>query len=250
MELRELRRLSAQHALSLNYIYKDFMISRALFSLQQYQDKLIMKGGTAINRVFIRDHMRFSDDIDFDFLYHKGPQEAIPPLKDIVSVTGLGFERPRVMSKTVRFDTFFTNPLGMKDKLMIDFRIIRKAQPHEKIVVQSGFAPAEASLLQVYTKETLLAHKLQCLLERKEGKDIYDTFYLLEKCTTSLSDKEYQQLSGRLTLTSPEIKYLGNSTNHYIVKPLRPEWPAFIDHLKQKLAATTVRSHTTPQQRR
>ena len=66
MEIEELRRLSAKEELSLNYIAKDEMVSKLLVSLQMFEN-IILKGGTAINRVYIKNK-RFSEDIDFDIV--------------------------------------------------------------------------------------------------------------------------------------------------------------------------------------
>ena len=83
MEIDELRRLAAKEELSLNYIAKDEMISKILHSLQEFDD-LILKGGTAINRVYLKNK-RFSEDIDFDILFNGALKQAIQRTNEIVS---------------------------------------------------------------------------------------------------------------------------------------------------------------------
>ena len=68
MDIQELRRLSAKTELSLNFIAKDLMLSKALLGLQNKNsmskgdvdngnvnnDDIILKGGTAINRMYLK----------------------------------------------------------------------------------------------------------------------------------------------------------------------------------------------------
>ena len=83
MEIEELRRLAAKEELSLNYIAKDEIISKILFKLQKF-DNLILKGGTAINRVYLKNK-RFSEDIDFDILFNGTLKQVIQRTDEIVS---------------------------------------------------------------------------------------------------------------------------------------------------------------------
>ncbi len=234
MDITDLRRLSARHELSLNYIYKDLMISTALLSIKD--DRLVLKGGTAINRLYLKDHARFSEDIDLDLKTDRSMQEAIAQTKGFMkSVIGFDIEKPRLMGGTIRYDAFFINPLNMKDRIMIEFSPKRHVSKCAKEVVNFGFVPSEAALMHVYSLETLLRQKLDCLLGRTEGKDIYDAFYLADLCPLRPSKKEYEEMEKKLTLNIKEIKNIANATNHYIPKSLRPEWQSFIIALKEKL---------------
>ena len=126
MDVNELRRLAAKEELSLNYIAKDEMISKALAKLQKF-DNIILKGGTAINRVYLKNK-RFSEDIDLDLIFNGTVKLALTATNKIIKVIeGFDIARPRIMKETIRYDLFYTNPLDHKDKIAIEFKVIKKA---------------------------------------------------------------------------------------------------------------------------
>ena len=86
-----------------------------------------------------------------------------------------------------------------------------------------------------------------------EGKDIYDLFYCLDlsfdreaeakalKMMLDLYEIEAENFIKDLLLRLKEARknayYIGNSTNHFIPRHLRPEWKIFIDSLILKVKA-------------
>ena len=175
MEIEELRRLAAKEELSLNYIAKDEIISKVLLELQKIEN-IILKGGTAVNRVYVKNK-RFSEDLDFDIVF-KGPlKKAVPLTKDIIdNIKGFKIEGPRIMANTIRYDLYYTNPLNHKDRIMLEFKVVGNASNFSKKVINFGFAPYDSSLLNVYEIEELIRHKVECVLGRIEGKDFFDLY--------------------------------------------------------------------------
>ena len=236
MELDELRSISAKEELSLNFIAKDEMLSKALFSLQN-NDDIILKGGTAINRIFLKNK-RFSEDIDFDLISNKSTKDAIPRTKQIVAkLNGFNIAKPRIMKKTIRYDLYYINPLNHKDKIRLEFNTIKKAQSFEKKIVNFGFVPSETALLNVYNIEIIIFQKITCLLNRLEGKDFFDTYYLLElehKKLTELKENK-EKIIKRIALEEKQVKSIANATNHYLPRNQRPNWQNFLQELKEKI---------------
>ena len=233
MEIEELRRISAKEELSLNYIAKDEMISKVLVSLQGFDD-IILKGGTAINRVYLKNK-RFSEDIDFD-LVDGTLKQALPRTKEIISrLKGFDIAKPRVMKDTIRYDLFYTNPLQHKDRIMLEFRIIKKGQNFTKKIVNFGFVPYDSALLNVYDIEAIIFHKINCIMTRTEGKDFFDLHYLMElpHKPVELLKEEKEKVMERINLE--EVKSAANIINHYIPKNKRPNWIMFLEELKAKI---------------
>jgi len=107
------------------------MISKALLQLQG-NEEIILKGGTAINRVYLKNK-RFSEDIDFDLLFKGNVKEAVIKTKEIVKkINGFDVARPRIMKNTVRYDLFYINPLNHKDKIRLEFSVIKEAKNYSK----------------------------------------------------------------------------------------------------------------------
>ena len=237
MELDELRRISAKEELSLNFAAKDEMISRALFGLQGF-DNLVLKGGTAINRVYIKNK-RFSEDIDFDLVFNGTAKEALPITKQIIAkLNGFNIERPRIMKGTIRYDLFYTNPLNHKDRIRVEFKIAKKASgSFSKKAVGFGFVPFEPALLNVYEIEEILRQKVDCIMNRMEGKDFLDVYHLIELPHKHIESIKQQKegIIKRITLEEKQIMAVANVINHYMPRTQRPEWGLFLEELKKKI---------------
>lgn len=235
MELEDLRRIAANTEMSLNYIAKDEMLSKALLALQEFNN-LILKGGTAIQRVYLKNK-RFSEDLDFDFICKGSMKEALKASKELIkNLSTFTIEKPRMMGNTIRYDLFYTNPLNQKDRIMLEFNQVKSAQHYSKKIVNFGFVPYESSLLKVYDIEELILQKITCILERQEGKDFFDLYYLLSypHKHRDLKDKK-ELLLKRIPQDKATINLIANSTNHYIPKSSRPQWDIFLEELKAKL---------------
>lgn len=235
MELDELRRLAAKEELSLNFIAKDEMVSRALSALQG-SDDIVLKGGTAIHRAYLR-HLRFSEDIDFDLVFWGTARQAVARTEAIAgNVEGFTVARPRIMGGTIRHDLFYTNPLGHRDRIMIEFRMVEKASGYARRMVHFGFVPHESALLNVYGVEELIRQKAECVLGRAEGKDFFDLYHLLglEHRHVRLPKRE---LLGRLDLGEKQVRAMGNTLNHYLPRGSRPDWALFLEELRERVRA-------------
>jgi len=238
MEIEELRRLAAKEELSLNYIAKDEMISKVLISLQGFND-IILKGGTATNRVYLKNK-RFSEDIDFDLVFKGSVKQALSRTKEIVNTLKsqeFDIARPRIMKGTIRYDLFYINPLNHKDRIRLEFKIVKNASNYSKKIVNFGFVPYTSSLLNVYDIEEMIMHKVECVLNRIEGKDFFDLYYLTElphKHIKAIRAKR-DMLTQRTNLEEKEIRSTENVINHYIPKGKRPSWSIFLEELKEKI---------------
>ena len=234
MELDELRRISAKEELSLNFVAKDEMISKVLAKLQGF-DNIILKGGTAINRVYLKNK-RFSEDLDFDLIFEGSAKEAVPKTKEIISkLTRITIEKPRIMKNTIRYDLFYINPLNHKDRIMLEFKVIKKAVNYSKKVVNFGFVPSESALLNVYDAEELVLQKIDCILGRIEGKDFFDLYYLIDLHSITIPPEKKNSIISRITLEEKQIKNVANIINHYIPRNKRPNWNVFLEELKEKI---------------
>ncbi|MBI2151251.1 nucleotidyl transferase AbiEii/AbiGii toxin family protein [Candidatus Woesearchaeota archaeon] len=233
MDLNELRRLAAKEELSLNYIAKDEMVSKVLAKLQKFEN-IVLKGGTAINRVYLKNK-RFSEDIDLDLIFDSTVKLALTVTNEIIkNIEGFNIARPRIMKETIRYDLFYINPLAHQDKIMLEFKVIKKAVNYSKKIVNFGFVPYESSLMNVYSIEELIKQKVACIMTRNEGKDFFDLYYLLEVSHEAMKiDKE--KIIERITFEEKEIRVIADTLNHYVPKKQRPDWKIFLEQLKEKI---------------
>jgi len=254
MELREIRRISFEKSIGINYVCKDERITKAINELYiLFKDEVIMKGGTALNRAFIKENGRFSEDIDVDFIT-KDFKAAKKFIEDTMKAfKGFKVEKPRLMHKTLRFDCGYENELAHKDKIRVEFNL-----SHPKLIgevkltsLESPIISDRTNIFNIYSFESSIARKLLALFQREEGKDIYDLFYSLKKDfdkkkvirftreMCKFYEVEYktffQKLLEKFGQFEANCKYLGNSTNHYLTKDNMLDWKFIINELKQEI---------------
>ena len=244
MELRLLRFLAVKNGLSLNYISKDERLSMLLSQLWQvFKTDVVLKGGTAFNRIYLSTlgASRFSEDIDLDYLKNVKLNDKIQDIKKRMNdVTEFIIEKPRLLHRTLRFDCYYENELGTRDRIKVEFYLTKN--PHikrEQMMVKSPFVDTYPTIFSVYSKEDLLARKIVTLYNRMEGKDIYDLFHGLrleydrERLDNALSvllpfykiDEDiFTGLLEKLDSSKGRANYIGNTANHFIPKKLRFNW--------------------------
>ena len=82
-----LRYLAAKTGLGLKYLSKDENISIVLEQLRGLFPEVILKGGTALNRVYLAKSgvSRFSEDIDLDFISDESLDKKISTIRERVA---------------------------------------------------------------------------------------------------------------------------------------------------------------------
>jgi len=97
--------------------------------------------------------------------------------------------------------------------------------------------PYESALLNVYDIEMLISHKVECILNRIEGKDFFDLYYLMDlpiKKGNGLRLKR-EEILQRITTMENQLTSVINIINHYIPRGERPNWNIFLEELKEKI---------------
>jgi len=135
VELREARKIAAKIGLGLQYVLKEARIfdvwktlGPVIFSENVASEvTLICKGGTVLNKVFLKGTQRFSEDVDFDAFFKKkiNKKEKIVFLDENVLFalkTNYEIEVPRLMKDVVRFTCKFRNEMGAKDCIFVEFK--------------------------------------------------------------------------------------------------------------------------------
>jgi len=259
IDLDILKLQALKTGLGIKYLAKEERISILLTQLNEiFSDEVVLKGGTALNRGYLypMQRGRFSEDIDLDYCKHKSLDDKIRHIKkELKKINEFDVSPPRILHRTLRFDCRYVNQLDEKDRVQIEFYLSEKktAKPGQRILLQSQYLPVSATLFFVYSLEDLLAQKLITLYRRKEGKDIYDLFYGLDltfkekilKNTLSKLFVHYhikldypdfiQDLIKKIDEMYSNSHYIGNTTNHFIPRNLRPDWDVFIKGLKEKI---------------
>lgn len=259
IDLDMLKLQAVKTGLGVKYLSKEERISILLSQLNEiFTDDVVLKGGTALNRGYLHSMQRgrFSEDIDLDYCKHKSLNDKIKQIKtEMKKINEFDISPSRILHRTLRFDCIYVNQLDEKDRVQVEFYLSEKksATPPQQILLQSQYLPVSATLFSVYSLEDLIGQKLIALYNRGEGKDIYDLFYGLdlifkEKILRDSLSKlfihyhinlEYsnfiQELIKKIDKIHSNSHYIGNATNHFIPRNLRPDWDVFIRMLREKI---------------
>jgi predicted nucleotidyltransferase component of viral defense system len=171
--------------ISSEQVEQDLVICRSLveiFSDAYLSEHLAFRGGTALHKLYLTSHARYSEDID---LVQKKPgpiKSIIESLRKVLSFLG----DPKVKQKSnnntliFRFDSESTPPMPMRLKVEINCR------EHFSIL---GYKESDFSVdtrwfkgsaqIQTYNLEELLGTKIRALYQRKKGRDLFDLYQAL-----------------------------------------------------------------------
>lgn len=162
-------------------IEQDLIISRALvdiFSDEFLHERLAFRGGTALNKLFLRPASRYSEDIDL-VQTMEGP---IGPIIDRIRerLAWLG-DKPtrdraeRMMHIVYSFESEIPPVEPLKLKVEINTREHDSVFPliEMPFSVETRWFSGSATI-PTFRIEELLATKLRALYQRRKGRDLYD----------------------------------------------------------------------------
>ena len=168
-------------------VEQDLIISRALveiFSDDMLRDALRVRGGTALSKLHFPKPMRYSEDIDL-VRTSGGP---IGPILDglrVVLEPWLGrarFDQSPVAPKfRFRVDAEDGSGVPIRLKVEINTREIRAFDDPASLPlkIDNPWFAGEAAI-STFSREEMLATKLRALLQRDQGRDLYDLAHALD----------------------------------------------------------------------
>jgi predicted nucleotidyltransferase component of viral defense system len=157
----------------LDAIYHDDFLSKRLY----------LKGGTAINKLYLKETSRLSVDLDFN---HIGAKEEV--LKERQAV------RERICKVLEKHDEeCITHSKHRYEQTTIKARYKTLSGPTKSLKIEISHVerfpilppvqkqvktPDGNSEVTTYTLEELTSTKLRALMERSKGRDIYDLYFI------------------------------------------------------------------------
>ncbi len=167
-------------------IEQDLVISRALVCLYnspKIQESLVFRGGTALNKLYIRPAARYSEDIDF---VQKKPEpigETINAIRYSLN-DWLGEPKRKLTARGVKliYQYEAINKLPSKLKIEINTSEHFHFLQHKQIpyAVDSKWFNGQCIII-TYQLEELIATKLRALYQRRKGRDLFDVWFVFSR---------------------------------------------------------------------
>ncbi len=174
-------------------IEHDLVISKALVCLYSdpiIQDKLLFRGGTALNKLHINPASRYSEDIDFV----QRDAEPIGPIMSAIRIAldgWLGKPQRKFTEYGVKIIYRYEATSGMTMRLKLEINTLEHSYfrdlHYQNFDVDAGWFTGSA-LVTSYKLEELMATKLRALYQRRKGRDLFDAYYVFGNNLTNMTE--------------------------------------------------------------
>ena len=166
-----------------NQIEQDLLLSRAMVEIANdplLGRELVLRGGTALHKLFLPEPYRYSEDLDFVRTTGGGIGEVMKRLTSLGAELGFEVRTKMGMYPKVMWRFEFADGVPGKIKLEIDTfgRSPVMELTTRRHAVESSFY-AGAADIPTFQPEELVATKLRALYQRKKGRDLYDLWLAL-----------------------------------------------------------------------
>ena len=169
---------------TLDQVEQDLVISRALIDLyndQHIKEALVFRGGTALNKLFIKPPARYSEDIDFVQRKASPIGQTIDAIREVLR-PWLGDPKWKITQQSAKLVYTYEaiNKLSAKLKIEINIKEHFQVLPlrFEQFNTESEWFSGGTSIA-TYEIDELMATKLRALYQRRKGRDLFDLWYVV-----------------------------------------------------------------------
>lgn len=203
--------------------------------LDPYHEKLVLKGGTAIN-LMITNLARLSVDIDLDYIgsLDKGKmgvdRDAIMSALDSFMLKdgyALSKEKSRGSVILASRTYSYTNAFGNRDNIKVEINFIDRIHVCPSIRKKANYFDKEV-MVQTPLEAELLGMKIAALIDRHKPRDLFDIYKLkgympnLDKDRVRKLAVFYLSLDGIFELNESSFDNVNKITQDSIKKELQP----------------------------
>lgn len=246
------RKLVARSGLPFQFVVKEHKLLEVLKQLLPAlaDPAIILKGGTALNKIYFREQQRFSEDIDFDYVGPESDKEKIEKLKRwMAGIPGFPVDGPWKYHSTIRFHCVYQYQ-GKKDHVRVEFGLKGSSPTLEPVAIGeilSAMYNTSIAGVRCYGFDDLVARKMLALHDRAAGRDIWDCHHAISKTknlkkalSIVLEEEEKIPVKQFLEETIERIRKadIGERiklTNPYISRHRRPNWKELVNTLIMQL---------------
>ncbi len=220
----------------IHMVEQDLIINRALVCLynnQKVQNSLIFRGGTALNKIYLKPAARYSEDLDF---VQKSAESIGETLDEIrIALDWLGKPSSERTSRSVKLVYKYTSVSNLKMKLKIEINILEHFQIKEISKTPFEFESewfSGNSVISVNQIEELMATKIRALYQRRKGRDLFDLWYVFSKNLADVDEtirifKKYCEWEG---ISVSQAMFLNNLDLKKLNRDFRVDMDVLLPH--------------------
>lgn len=171
---------------TLSMVEQDLVISRALVCLYndpKIKDSLVFRGGTALNKIFIKPPARYSEDIDF---VQSRPEPIGSTINAIRALLKPWLVDPKwkITERSAKLVYQYQAIGGLPSKLKIEINTTEHFQVlplrYEPFSIESEWFSGACEIV-TYELAELMATKLRALYQRRKGRDLFDLWHVFQR---------------------------------------------------------------------
>jgi predicted nucleotidyltransferase component of viral defense system len=255
----QIRRIAREEKLAAGVVEKDYALSwllRGFFGVDSgLGECFVLKGGTAIRKVYFPGAWRFSEDLDFTAVKAVESENIREfmrkAFKSLLRESGINYslESFHPTEGAIIANVQFLGPLNFTNRIKHDISLNEKMvlEP-ERRHLRTYYSDLPEFEVQVYSLREILVEKIRSIMQRGYSRDYYDVWRLLEenefkgseirkllkmKCELNGIKYEPKLLFDQKRLS--EARAFWNKGLSYLTKEM-PEFKKVISETKKKLS--------------
>lgn len=170
---------------SMAMIEQDLIISRVLIDIYNNSivaKKLVFRGGTALNKIYIKPQARYSEDIDLVQIEKGAIGDVIDAIR--TSLVWLGEPKRKMTERSVKLIYRYTSIDETPSKLKIEINTTEHFHIEPLIDIEYDVTSnwfSGKTILKTYSLDELMATKLRALYQRRKGRDLFDLWLVVNR---------------------------------------------------------------------
>lgn len=188
----QIRRIARDQDLAVGVVEKDYVLTWLLHGLYSKGSKLktsfVLKGGTAIRKVYFPEMWRFSEDLDFTVVGKKDSDHIRQSIEQVfaslLSESGIrySFETFHTTPGSIIANVQFLGPLNFTNRIRHDITLDEKmVSDRESRTVKSNYPDLSEFKILSYSLAETLVEKIRSIMQRGYSRDYYDVWRLMKE---------------------------------------------------------------------
>lgn len=199
----QIRRIAREEKLTAGIVEKDYSLTWLLRGFCQTNNKLnnsfVLKGGTAIRKVYFPQTWRFSEDLDFTVVRALEPEKIREFMQQVFQFllreSGINYSLESFHSAegAIIANIQFFGPLNFTNRIRYDISLREKMvlKPEHRSI-RTNYPDLPEFEVFVYPLSEILVEKIRSIMQRGYSRDYYDVWRLLKE--NKFKDSEVKNL--------------------------------------------------------